>query len=244
LRPSVEVAGDTIEVQALGLGFGQTMQLLRPVALVAVVALSSHSSQSAQTPSAQEVAASLQKKYDSVRDFSADFVHRYEGGALRRTREERGTLLVKKPGKMRWDYKSPNEKTFVSNGVRMYQFFPDENRVIVSEAPREDQAAVTFLAGRGNLTRDFTVTFGQAASSDAWTLRLEPRTPQPEYDWLEITAARDTLRLQSLTVGEKTGSRSTFTFTNFKENPGLADKSFEFSIPRGAEVTNDGSVKR
>jgi outer membrane lipoprotein carrier protein len=236
------VAGDTIEVQARG--FGKTMQLLSPLAAVALMAVSAFSSHSAQTPSAQEVAASLQKKYDSIRDFSADFVHRYEGGALRRTREERGTLLIKKPGKMRWDYKSPNEKTFVSNGVRMYQFFPDDNRVIVSEAPREDQAAVTFLAGRGNLTRDFTVTFGQAPRSDAWTLRLEPRAPQPEYDWLEITAARDTLRLQSLTVGEKTGNRSTFTFTNFKENPGLADKSFEFSIPRGAEVTNAGSVKR
>ena len=71
-----------------------------------------------------------------------------------------------------------------------------------------------------------------------------PANLSPSTDWLEITAARDTLVLQSLTVAEKQGSRSTFAFKNFKENPGLADKTFAFSIPRGAEVTNAGPVKR
>jgi outer membrane lipoprotein carrier protein len=210
------------------------------IVLVAFVSTSA-----AQTsPSAQDVAASIQKKYDTIRDFSADFVHTHEGGVLGRKREERGTLIVKKPGKMRWNYKSPDEKVFVSDGVRLIQYFPEENRALVSPVPEDDQAAVLFLAGRGNLTRDFAVTFGQGGPTGTWTLRLEPKQAQPEYDWLEITAARDTLRLQSLTVAEKQGSRSTFLFTNFKENPGIADKTFAFTIPRGAEVTNAGPVKR
>ncbi len=71
----------------------------------------------------EEVAASLQRKYDTIRDFSADFVHTHEGGVLKRKREERGTLLVKKPGKMRWNYKAPDEKVFVSDGVRLIQYF-------------------------------------------------------------------------------------------------------------------------
>jgi outer membrane lipoprotein carrier protein len=196
------------------------------------------------TPSPQDVAASLQKKYDTIRDFSADFVHTHEGGVLKRKREERGTLFVKKPGKMRWNYKSPDEKVFVSDGVRLIQYFADENRAVVSPAPDEDQAAVVFLAGRGNLNRDFNLTFAQNQAPNAWTLRLEPKQPQQEYDWLEITAARDTYQLQGLTVGEKQGGRSTFAFSNFKENPGLTDKTFAFSIPRGAEVNNAGPVKR
>jgi outer membrane lipoprotein carrier protein len=196
------------------------------------------------TPSAQEVAASLQRKYDTIKDFSTDFVHTHEGGVLKRKREERGTLLVKKPGKMRWNYKSPDEKVFVSDGVRLIQYFPEENRALVSGVPDDDQAAVLFLAGRGSLTRDFTVTFGPGAAAGSWRLRLEPKQPQPEYDWLEITAARETFLLQSLAVAEKQGSRSTFVFTNFKENPGLADKTFAFSIPRGAEITNAGPIKR
>ena len=145
---------------------------------------------------------------------------------------------------MRWNYKSPDEKVFVSDGVRLIQYFPDENRALVSAVPDDDQAAVLFLAGRGSLTRDFNVSFGQGGAAGTWTLRLEPKRPEAEYDWLEITAARDTFLLQSLTVAEKQGSRSTFVFTNFKENPGLADKTFAFSIPRGAEVTNAGPVKR
>jgi outer membrane lipoprotein carrier protein len=197
------------------------------------------------TPTAQDVATSIQRKYDTIRDFSADFVHTHEGGVLKRKRVERGTLLVKKPGKMRWTYQAPDEKVFVSDGVRLIQYFPDENRAVVSEVPDDDQAAVLFLAGRGNLTRDFNVSFGQGGdTAPTWTLHLEPRKPQPEYDWLEIAAARNTLVLQSLTVAEKQGSRSTFVFANFKENPGLADKTFAFSIPRGAEVSNAGPVKR
>ena len=129
----------------------------------------------------------LQQKYDTIRDFSTDFVHTHEGGVLKRKREERGTLLVKKPGKMRWNYKAPDEKVFVSDGVRLTQYFPEENRALVSAVPEDDQAAVLFLAGRGNLTRDFNVSFGQGGAAGAWTLRLEPKQPQPEYDWLEIT---------------------------------------------------------
>lgn len=196
------------------------------------------------TPSAEDVAAALQRKYDTIRDFSANFVHTHEGGVLKRKREERGTLYVKKPGKMRWDYNKPDEKVFVSDGVRLIQYFAEENRAVVSPAPESDQAAVLFLAGRGNLNRDFNVTFAKSGSPSVWALRLEPKTPQPDYDWLEITAARDTYQIQSLTVGEKQGSRSTFVFSNFKENPGLSDKTFAFSIPRGAEVTNAGPVKR
>jgi len=196
------------------------------------------------TPTAQDVAAALQKKYDAIRDFSADFVHSHEGGVLKRKREERGTLLVKKPGKMRWNYKAPDEKVFVSDGVRLTQYFADENRALISAVPESDQAAVLFLAGRGSLTRDFTVSFGPNGAGTSWTLRLDPKQPQQEYDWLEVTAARDTYLLQSLTVAEKQGSRSTFVFTNFKENPGLTDKTFAFAIPRGAEVKNAGPVKR
>ena len=135
------------------------------------------------TPTAQEIATSIQRKYDTIRDFSADFVHTHEGGVLKRKRIERGTLLVKKPGKMRWTYQAPDEKVFVSDGVRLIQYFPDENRAVVSEVPDDDQAAVLFLAGRGHLTRDFNVSFSQGGSDAgvAWTLRLEPRKPQPEY---------------------------------------------------------------
>ena len=94
-----------------------------------------------------------------MRDFSADFTHEAESGVLRKKLVERGTVMVKKPGRMRWDYKAPEEKVFVSDGSRMYMHMPADNQVIVSPVPTEDQAttAVLFLTGKGKLTRDFTV---------------------------------------------------------------------------------------
>jgi outer membrane lipoprotein carrier protein len=219
------------------------MSLLSPIAFAALLTLGAASAQVAPSPSPDDVADRLQQRYDAIRDFSADFVQQHES-MLKRKREERGTLLVKKPGKMRWQYKGPDEKVFVSNGTRMIQYLPLENRVIEGPAPDGDQVAVFFLAGRGHITRDFNVSFANGGSENVWVLRLEPKVPQPEYDWLELTADRKTLRILGFTVGEKQGSRSTFTLTNFKENPGLADKAFEFSIPRGAEVTHVGPGKR
>src|SRR5712691_10565461 len=107
---------------------------------------------------APELAAALQKKIDGVKDFSTDFTHTDEGGVLRKQITERGHLLVKKPGKMRWDYASPEQKQFVSDGVKMYSYIPQDKQVIVASVPPEDAATTPalFLAGKGSLARDFT----------------------------------------------------------------------------------------
>src|SRR5262245_16360800 len=105
---------------------------------------------------AAQLAQSLQKKYDSITDFSADFIHSYEGGVLRKTVTERGRLLIKKPGKMRWEYTVPEPKSFISDGTQMYSYIPQDKQVIVASVPPQDQATTPtlFLAGKGNLTRD------------------------------------------------------------------------------------------
>jgi outer membrane lipoprotein carrier protein len=197
-------------------------------------------------PSASEVAAALQKKYDAVRDFTAGFVHESEGGILRRKQTERGTVQVKKPGKMRWDYTVPESKVFVSDGRRIYLYVPADNQVIVSPVPEEDQAttAVLFLVGKGNLTRDFTVGYVAGGESDTYALRLDPKLPERDYDWLQLVVDRGTLQIRTLSAADVQGGRSTFHFSNFKENVGLSDKTFAFKIPRGADVTTNGGPAR
>src|SRR5438552_16712705 len=83
-------------------------------------------------PTAAELAQSLQRKYDGIRDFSADFVHVYRGGVLRKLLTEKGRLLIKKPGKMRWTYTAPEQKVFVSDGVKLYSYIPQDKQVIVT----------------------------------------------------------------------------------------------------------------
>src|SRR5204862_4046202 len=82
----------------------------------------------AQPQSAAELAAALQKKYATVRDFSADFVQTYRGGILNRQMKDTGRVMVRKPGKMRWEYKTPEEKLFVSDGTSIYWYVPQDRQ--------------------------------------------------------------------------------------------------------------------
>jgi len=176
------------------------------------------SAQSQTAPPAQEVAAALQKKYDAIRDFTADFVHESEGGLLRKKQTERGIVQVKKPGKMRWDYKSPEQKLFLSDGRRIYLHVPADNQVVISPVPEQDQAttAVLFLVGKGNLTRDFNVTYTEGGGPDTYALRLQPKLPERDYDWLQLVVDRRTLQIRTLTAADAQGGRSTFQFSHFK----------------------------
>src|SRR4029078_3302183 len=107
--------------------------LMRIPFVVQAVAISLFLLGQTQTqPPAPEVAAALQKKYDAIRDFTADFVHESEGGLLKKKQPERGVVQDKKPGKMRWHYKSPETKVFVSHGRRIYLYVPADNQVVVS----------------------------------------------------------------------------------------------------------------
>src|SRR5262245_53411329 len=140
---------------------------------------------------AQDLAHALQRKYDSVKDWSADFSHAYRGGVLRKQIVERGRLLVKKPGKMRWQYTTTEEKLFVTDGVKMYSYIPQDKQVIVRSVPSTDEATTPamFLAGKGNLVRDFSSSLVQApdgAPPGTTALKLIPKSAQREYDWLIV----------------------------------------------------------
>ena len=200
----------------------------------------------AQPQNAAELAAALQKKYAAVRDFSADFVQTYRGGVLNRQLKDTGRVMVRKPGKMRWEYKTPEEKLFVSDGASIYWYVPQDKHVEIRPVPADAEASTPalFLAGKGDITRDFTPSIverpaGQVEGSRA--LKLVPRTPQAEYDWLIIVVDPSTLSLRGLVTGDSQGGMSSFTFTNLKENLGLTDKLFTFTPPRGVEVVNESS---
>ena len=193
-----------------------------------------------------EFALALQRKYDAVHDFSADFIHTYQGGVLRKQITERGHVLVKKPGKMRWEYTSPEKKLFVSDGVRLYSYVPEDRQVVMGAVPKDDQAGapILFLAGKGNLMRDFTPSTGDVpAGSPALShaLKLVPRSAQPDYDWLLLVVDEQSLSLRSLVTMDGQGGQSSISFMNLKENVAPADKEFAFNIPRGVDVITDSS---
>jgi len=198
----------------------------------------------AQQEPASALAARLQQKYDTVKDFSAGFVQTYEGGLLRQKTSERGTVVVKKPGRMRWVYTEPERKEFVADGTRMYSYVPADRQVVVSPMPAADEATtpVLFLVGRGHLTRDFFVAYTTVAGAPEGTvaLKLTPKHAEREYEWLALVVERQTLRLRMLVAADAQGGTSTFEFLDLKENVGVSDTTFRFTIPRGADVITQG----
>jgi outer membrane lipoprotein carrier protein len=198
----------------------------------------------AQSPTPDTIAQNVQRKYDRVTDFSADFVHSYRGGVLKQQATERGNLLVKKPGKMRWEYTAPEKKLFVSDGHKIYSYIPQDRQVIVGTMPRDEHAPTPalFLTGKGDITRDFNAAFDKVAEAQpgSLVLKLTPKHREPEYESLTLVLDPDTLTLRMLITVDAQGGRSAFTFSNLKENVGIADNHFVFKMPRNVDVVTDG----
>lgn len=222
--------------------------LMLPALLPAILlgSLLAGPAQAQTRPDAGTVAHSLQRRYDTIRDFSADFVHTYRGGILRTPATERGTLAVKKPGMMRWVYTAPEKKTFVSDGRKMYAYIPEDRQVIVSALPSADEAPTPalFLAGQGHVTRDFVVSWAEGEPPGAWALKLVPKKTEADYAYLIVRLVPATLQIRELTTVDGQGGHSTFVLTNLQENRGLPDKQFAFRIPPNVDVLTDDRSAR
>jgi outer membrane lipoprotein carrier protein len=212
--------------------------------LISTIALACAASVTAQSDPAA-LAAKVQQRYDGIKDFQGDFVQSYEGGVLRTKTTERGTLAIKRPGRIRFTYTKPERKEFVSDGVRLYTHLVADKQVIVSPAPTADDGDVPamFLAGQSDLARDYTPTLTPlpGAAAGLLTLKLVPKDKNSDYESLGIGVDQKTLQIQFLTAVDKQGGRSSFTLTNLKENRGLSDKEFEFRIPRGVDVVTQSA---
>ena len=194
--------------------------------------------------SASEIAAALQAKYDRVRDFTADFTQHNVTILKKKSTPHTGKVQIKKPGKMRWDYLAPDKQLFVSDGANVYLWVPADNQVTVSPVPKDTAtSAVMFLAGKGNIVRDFAVSLTENPPQGTHGLRLQPKLPERDYEWLELVVDRASMQIRQLTTGGGQG-QNTLVFANFKENVGLSDKTFEFKIPRGADVIHAGAPGR
>ena len=136
----------------------------------------------------------------------------------------------------------------MADGLRIYSYIPEDRQVLISPVPAEDDATTPamFLSGKGQLTRDFTAAFPETPDPlpGTVTLTLTPKRPEAEYKWLTLVVDRGTWRLRKLITGDAQGGQSTFTFTNVRENTGVQDKEFRFTIPKGVDVvTTNGQAR-
>jgi outer membrane lipoprotein carrier protein len=189
-------------------------------------------------PTASELAARVQAHYVTVKDFTADFTLVQTSSRLPKAVEERGQVKVKKPSRMRWTYQTSDKQEFVSDGTRLYSYFPRDKYVTTSPLPKGDEVstALLFLAGRGDLTRDFAAAVPDEQPAGEWRLLLTPKSPQADFKTMTLDVDRATLALRGFTVVDEQGGVSRFRFLNLRENRGLGDGEFAFQIPKNVEI--------
>jgi outer membrane lipoprotein carrier protein len=204
------------------------------VTFVFAALLAAHPAPAAPKTAAEFLATRIEERQASTPDLAARFTQTYRSGALGRTLVERGEVKVKRPGRMLWEYKTPERKTFVSDGQKFYFYVPADKQVIVRDQDPARSLPALLLSGKGGLLSEFEVTL-ETGPPGRSRLKLVPRSPDPEIArvFLEVDSLH---RIRRIEVEDAQGSQSAFDFDDIHENLGLPDRTFRFEVPRGVEV--------
>jgi outer membrane lipoprotein carrier protein len=195
----------------------------------------------AQNSELDQLINGLQAKYNKLTSLSADFTQIYNAPG-ERTRRESGHLLLKKPGRMRWDYTTPENKLFVSDGKVIYEYAPAEKFATKTPVKESDdlRAPFMFLLGRGNLRRDFKrieLATESPIKAGNKVLRMIPKRTQG-FRVLVIEIEPGSMQISRLSLIDSGGGRSDFLFANVRENTPTSETQFTFKPPAGVEVRN------
>jgi outer membrane lipoprotein carrier protein len=196
---------------------------------------------SAQSPDLNNLIDGLQRKYSRMQGLGANFVQVYRGSDGRIIREA-GQLLLRRPGKARWEYTSPERKLFLSDGKNVFFYVYGEKTATVSPIKEtvDPQIPFLFLLGQGNLRRDFSkieIAAGEGASdSEHQVLRLFPKKAPEEFKQLLVEVKSTSFEVRRMVIFQRSGARMDFLLSNLRENFVAGDEQFRFSAPPGVIV--------
>jgi outer membrane lipoprotein carrier protein len=188
----------------------------------------------------EQYVRALESSYRGVSTLRANFTQTYVWGG--RKRVESGTVLFAKGGRMRWDYRQPIEKLFVSDGKSVFFFVPQDNQVTRTSVKSSEDFRVPFrlLLSRLDLGKIFSrIEFADQAldaSPGNRVLRGIPKRRLEEaYDQVlfEVAPSAD---IHRLVVFYPDRSSMEFVFSDIEKNVALQPSLFRFTPPPGAEV--------
>ncbi len=192
---------------------------------------------SAKAETVDEVLRLLQGKYQGLKSFSASFRQRYENAE--QVLEESGILIIKKPGKMYWEYQKPAAKYFLVDGRKSWFYVPADKQVIVTNLHDDVSTPLMLLFGKSDLRSDFEVQQEKeqaARTAGNWLLRLVPRTPQGDFSYIVLEVDPATAIISRLMVVEPIGARNEYVFADVVENRKVPDKVFKLRLPSDVEI--------
>jgi outer membrane lipoprotein carrier protein len=187
-------------------------------------------------PSLDHVAEDLDHHYNDLRSLRAGFTETYRGAGI--TRTESGTLWLRRPGKMRWEYIEPREKLFVSDGKTAFFYVPGERQARKAPLKKLDdlRSPLRYLLGKTKLKKEFDKLTARAGDQPGSVIiRGVPRNMSDRVAEvsLDVNPAGEIQRIQ---IDEVDGSQTEFTFSSMQENVPVEDARFRFQPPAGVEL--------
>ena len=185
------------------------------------------------------IAQRVDEHYNHLRTMEAEFTEIYRGLGVER--EEAGTLWLKKPGKMRWEYRSPREKLFVSDGKDAWFYLPGDKQVRKTEVRKLDdlRSPLAFLLGKTKLEKELhglsLAPDHAPAEAGNVILRGVPKALGDRISQVLLEVTPDD-RITRIQIDELDGATTEYRFGEQKENVELTDQRFHFTLPAGVEV--------
>jgi outer membrane lipoprotein carrier protein len=186
-----------------------------------------------------EIAKKVDERYNSTNSLAADFTESYTGAGISRT--ESGTLWLKHPGKMRWEYSEPGPKLFVTDGKNAFFYVPGDHQARRALVKKLDdlRSPLRYLLGKTKLNKEFT---NLALASDInpvipgdVVLRGIPKGMEDRVAsvLLEVSLQGE---IRRIVLTEVDGAVTEFRFSNQRPNVPVPDDRFRFTPPAGVEV--------
>jgi len=191
--------------------------------------------QNSATPTAHDLAQRVDRHYDSLHSLKASFTESYAGLGVRRV--ETGTLLLRKPGRMRWDYSSPAGKIFLLDGKYAWFYAKGDEQVQRIPAKELDdlRSPLRFLLGHTDLEKEMDSLALAPAANGCFTLTGQPKGQEQRIArlTLTVTAAGS---ITGIEVEEVDGAITRFVFTGEQPDAPVPAGAFQFTAPLGVPV--------
>ncbi|HMC74481.1 MAG TPA: outer membrane lipoprotein chaperone LolA [Terriglobales bacterium] len=185
------------------------------------------------------IASAVDNHYNHLRSLQAEFIEIYRGNGMDRT--ESGTVWLKKPRKMRWEYRSPREKLFLTDGQDAWFYVPGERQVRKQPFKKlEDlRSPLGFLLGKTKLEKELkglsVAPDGLPINPGDKILRGVPKGMEDRINQVRLEITPDS-RIARIEIEEADGAVTEYRFQQQKENVTVEDARFRFSPPAGVET--------
>jgi outer membrane lipoprotein carrier protein len=198
----------------------------------------------------KEIVEKLQARYDSTAGFAADFTQEIESATLGEKVTSQGKVYFKKPGRMRWEFTSPDPQTVVSDGHFLWFYQPQQKQVLKTPLQQafRSHTPISFLMGMGRIDQDFTVTLA-GQTEEAYLLHFAPREAEKSLGdslgnspgngqggSLGVQVSSRMYDIIGVEIADPLGNLTRLYFTHIDREATLDEALFHFTVPPGVDI--------